>query len=493
MSHLPWQHGAVKRTTTSRRPRSGEATAWLHSGALAAGVGLSATAVLVLLLWATSPYADGTPHEALHLAADLWLLAHGVELLRTQTTDGVPAPLGVPPILLTVLPAYLLWRAGASASDPLERRVPPIPLARLTAAVRPRTGGGRGAEDGPLPADTPRVLYAVGWLSAGYLLVALPAALVAATGSLRLGQPVTLLSLPLLTVCCTTAGVLRATRGPRPSAGRRRGAGRPAAAPRPTRPVAVLRATRSGTLALCGAGAALTLGALVAHVGAARHAVTQLTDDVSGWVGLVLLSLALLPNAAVWAVAYGLGPGFTVAGGLAAPLAAAAVDAPTALPFPLLAAVPAGGADGGALPLLAVAAVPLAGGLAVAWSVGRSADLTEGPAGTAVTALLAAAGCGGATALLAGFAGGPLGTGNLAHVGPSWWLTGLAALVWTALLGVPGALLLHRVRLRRSVPAEPDGPPGWHATPARERRYALLKETSGGLMADFPPRSPLDD
>lgn len=483
------------RTTTPRRLPSQEATAWLYSGALAAGLGLGATVVLVLLLWATSPYADSTLDEALHLAADLWLLAHGVELLRTQTTDGVPAPLGVPPILLTAVPAYLLWRAGASAGDPLERRVPPVPLARLTAAVRGHAAGGRHPGVGVLSADPSRVGYAVAWLSTGYLLMGGVTALIAATGSLRLGSASSLLSLPLLTVCCTTAGVLRATRRPRGRGGRRRATARSTAVPQPSRSVAVLRAVRLGTLALCGAGALLTLGSLAVHAGAARHALTQLTDDVSGWVGLLLLSVALLPNAVVWAVAYGLGPGFTLhAGSLAAPLAAAAADVPPALPLPLLAAVPAGPAGGdGPVTLVAVALVPLAGGLAVAWSVGRSADLAEGMAGTAVTALLAALGCGAATALLAAFAGGPLGTGNLAHVGPSWWLTGVAALVWTALLGVPGALAVHRVRLYRSIPAEPEGPAGWHTTAARVRRQALLKETSGGLMADFPPRQPLDD
>jgi hypothetical protein len=61
-----------------------------------------------------------------------------------------------------------------------------------------------------------------------------------------------------------------------------------------------------------------------------------------------------------------------------------------------------------------------------------------------VRAALATAVCTGAVAVLcAAESGGALGTSALARVGPSPWWTGAAALGWTLLVGVPGALLLR--------------------------------------------------
>ncbi|MEY6569879.1 hypothetical protein AB8B12_34155, partial [Streptomyces sp. PGLac3x] len=51
-------------------------------------------------------------------------------------------------------------------------------------------------------------------------------------------------------------------------------------------------------------------------------------------------------------------------------------------------------------------------------------------------------------------AGGPLGTGRLAELGPVWWAAGGAALAWTLLLGVPTALALRAWRLRARRPRE---------------------------------------
>ncbi|WP_373677916.1 DUF6350 family protein [Streptomyces sp. st170] len=74
------------------------------------------------------------------------------------------------------------------------------------------------------------------------------------------------------------------------------------------------------------------------------------------------------------------------------------------------------------------------------------------PRETVLVTLLAALGCGVGTALLTAVAGGPIGSGALSVFGPVWWLTGPAALVWTAVIGVPAALLLRLWRLRT---------PGW--------------------------------
>jgi hypothetical protein len=137
------------------RDRSPGLGAGLLGGAIAAGLGLGTFAVLVLALWVTSPYPDGGPDGALHLAASLWLLGHGVELLRTDTLTGAAAPVGVTPLLLPALPVWLLYRAGRDAVDasreggvgtgvrgPLRRRS----HRRSRRRLRPRL---RGARCGP--------------------------------------------------------------------------------------------------------------------------------------------------------------------------------------------------------------------------------------------------------------------------------------------------------------------------------------------------------
>ena len=86
-------------------------------GAVAAVLGLVSFALLLTALWITSPYPDSGPEGLLHLAASLWLLAHGVVLVRTETLSGVPAPVGVTPLLLVALPVWLLHRAARDATD----------------------------------------------------------------------------------------------------------------------------------------------------------------------------------------------------------------------------------------------------------------------------------------------------------------------------------------------------------------------------------------
>ncbi|NEE53129.1 hypothetical protein G3M55_52100, partial [Streptomyces sp. SID8455] len=84
------------------------------------------------------------------------------------------------------------------------------------------------------------------------------------------------------------------------------------------------------------------------------------TDVWSGRLAVLLLALALLPNAVIWGAAYALGAGFQVgAGTLVTPLAA--TSGPDLPPFPLLAALPT---DGPGTPLTcAVAAIPVAAGV----------------------------------------------------------------------------------------------------------------------------------
>ncbi len=114
MTDLSLPSSSRGRVAARRSPAAGQA---LLSGAVAAGLGLGALAVVVLLLWITSPFPDGSPDGTLRIATGLWLLAHGAELVRTHTVTGGQTTMGLTPLLLTALPCWLLYRAGRHAVE----------------------------------------------------------------------------------------------------------------------------------------------------------------------------------------------------------------------------------------------------------------------------------------------------------------------------------------------------------------------------------------
>ncbi|MGW8949946.1 cell division protein PerM [Streptomyces sp. NPDC055709] len=417
----------------------------LVRGAIAAGLGLGAIAALVMVMWISSPYPDSGPGGALHVAAGLWLLAHGTELVRADTLSGVPAPVGLVPMLLAAAPLVLTHRAARDSIEAVE--------------------GWR----------QPSAAVAVCGVTCGYLLVGAAAALYSLGGALAAKPLSAALHLPVVATLSAAAGVWTAhgrPLGPLPAwlpEGMRVALFR-------TRVLVALRSAGAAVAVLLGGGALLVGASLVWHAGAAQESFLLLANDWQGRFALLLLVLALMPNAAVWAAAYGLGPGFALGtGATATPLGLAGDPALPA--FPLLAAVPANGAG---TPLSwATVVMPLAAGLAVAWCTvpGTEVARTAGPGSrreTALTALLGAAVCGALMALLASAAGGALGTGALAAFGPSWWLTGPAAFLWTAAVGVPVALALHVWRFRDT------------DRHLRVPRWSAIKQASGGLMAAFP-------
>ncbi|MFJ8975865.1 DUF6350 family protein [Streptomyces sp. NPDC102282] len=492
-------------TLPAERSRSAAVASAFVRGVLAAGLGLGALAVLVTMLWISSPYPDSGPSGAFHVATGLWLLAHGAELVRADTMGGHPAPVATVPLLLGVLPVWLVHRAARESAEPAGE-----------------TEGGHSAVG---------TFCAV---SAGYLLVVLAAAAYVRGGALPADRASLAFPLTAVVTAAAAAGVWA-------------GRGRPMApllvwAPLRLQEAAArarfrsgagvaLRSAAAGVLMLLGGGALLVAVALVWHSGAARESFLGLSGDWAGRVSVLLLATALVPNAAMWGASYGLGPGFALGtASLATPLA---FTGPPALPdFPLLAAVPSHGP--GTPANWAAVAVPLVAGLTVARFVARGAapvagarEEAWGQGMTAVVAGVAAVGCGAGAAALAAASGGPLGTGALAEFGPVWWLVGPAALAWAALVGVPVALLLRAWRLRErrwgwrwdavkgaSRTAEPEPQPDqkseqdgakkhggagedtepydflsvgpWHEDGAREARWAALKKNSGGLMADFP-------
>ncbi|MGW9121923.1 cell division protein PerM [Streptomyces sp. NPDC055663] len=410
---------------SAEQGRSAVLTYALLRGAIAAGLGLGSIAVLVLALWISSPTSDSNPAGALHTAAGLWLLAHGAELVRADTLSGVPAPIGLVPLLLAVVPVWLVHRAARDLLVPDEGR--------------------------PVPSAAGAFVMVV----TGYLLVGAAVAYYGRDGALSVHPPSLLFPSAIVVVGAAAAGVWTAAGrpvGPLPSwaplrlhEALARGRFREQAG-------TAWRAAAAGVTVLLGGGALLVAVALVWHAHPAQQSFVQLSGDWAGRASVFLLALVLVPNAAVWGAAYGLGPGFAL--GTASTVTPLAFSGRPALPgFPLLAALPAAG-PGTALNWSA-AGIPVAAGVTIAWFTVRRAAPPHAARedawslrATALTAALAAMGCGAGTAVLAAAAGGPLGTRALAEFGPVWWLTGAAALLWTALLGVPGALLLRAWRLR---------------------------------------------
>ncbi|WP_329400933.1 DUF6350 family protein [Streptomyces lydicus] len=410
----------------------------------------------MLLLWVASPFPDSGPSRALHLAADLWLLAHGGDLVRTATPSGTPAPVAVTPLLLAVLPVWLLHRAarhtlatapappdpgltgrgprptgtGPGGTGPVALNTggagpagadtgdmdqagtaagsasPPGAVPGPTTAPAPahpsgpaapgaegggtglrgdtglRSGFGPRAADSTTPAEPgPRTL--LGALLTGYLLVAAGVLLYTSTGHLNADPLSVLLYVPgtaLATLAATTWHVLGPAGAALLPARLRRAAAKLPHRVRTRlggpRAAAALQAAGVALLTLLVAGALLTLLALGLHAGRVRQDFLQLAPDWAGRATVLLLCLFLLPNAAVWGAAYGLGPGFTLgAGSTIGPLGAAPHPVPP--PLPLLGALPEAASATPGTPLTwTVVLVPLCAGALLARHIARCATPT---------------------------------------------------------------------------------------------------------------------
>ena len=542
----------------------------LLGGAVAAGFGLASVAVPILLLWIVTPYVVQGPGGVVHLAACVWLLAHGAGLVRPATFGspgygGAGVPLAVTPLLVSVLVLAPLYRAGVRAGTPAAEDDEDSDAESLDDHDdHDGFDGFDGSEDsGAVPEPDPaRVRSALLGLGVGYLLVTALVVAFAATGAISVAGPLGAFGWTALVALPVAALGVRRGAGPggwgtvpRPLPRPRflPGPGfltRPGFMSRPgflTRPLSwwpelpawvpgrlrvplpswllhpsedglsqegrsavarpgwrrapggasvAVRGALGGGAALLGAGGIVLAAALVAHLGAAGTVAAQTAPDLAGRLALLLLCVVVLPNAVVWSASYALGSGFVLGGSLT-PLGggAGAFTAANAPTFPLFAALP--GPDRTLLGLLTSVLV-LAAGPVVAVIVGRAAAEAAprpgtdgddpddpdgpdfgrepgreqapeqapepgwGPVATAGVALAAALGTALLAALCAAASGGALGTDALARVGPSPWRTGLAALAWTAALGVPGAVLLRwRLGLRCRRSAASATPEAW--------------------------------
>lgn len=372
----------------------------------AAGIGIAVLTLLVLVGWIAAPHAGLGLTGVLRTAALLWLIGHHVGF----TLPGV-GRIGMLPLGLVLLPGALLWRAGRWVV---------------------RAGGVRRLR---------HVGYAALALAVPYAMVA--AALALASSSARAAP-----SLPDAVVCsfllALTAGGLGGARGIAPLS--------ELAGLLPDRLRSVTVGTVAALAVLTAAGSLLAGASLAAHLGEFRDVNASLGAGPVGALLLLLAQLAYVPNAIAWAVSFTLGPGFAFgAGTVVAPTGSALGQLPA---FPLLAALPQG-VHPAVPPLLSVAvlAVPYLAG-----AFGGLLTVRAAPVLALETAPLWGFGCGalsgGVVGVVAAFAGGPLGNGRLAAVGPSPWQVGLVAALEVGVAAAVTAGVANWLRLRAAAAAE---------------------------------------
>ena len=421
----------------------------LHGSLVAAAAALSGLATLaavVLVAWVADAGPGSTGTDAIRAAADAWLLAHG---------GGLTVPAGHLrgiPLGLTVLAAVVLHRAGASLARAVE-------VPDLAAAGR-----------------------AVAALAVPYALLAAAVAAVAGTATAASSPPLAGIGALLLAAAAGGRGVLRAA-GLGPALLRRVPSWLPA----------VGRAVLAGVAALVAAGLALLLVVLVGRAGRFAELVGALQPGFVGGVILLLGCVLLLPNGALWTVAYVAGPGFTVGAGTGvSPFGVTLGPVPS---FPLLAALPG---DGVPAPVVrAVLLLPVLAGVLAGWVVGRRLPAAPGPgrlpalptgrvARPATYGLLAGGLVALVTAVLAVLAGGALGQGYLAAVGPSGWQVAAALAVEVAVPAAVTAALVPNPERDRAAgsPAPADPAPaagsGAAAGPADEQDAEERDPRPGG-------------
>ncbi|HET6529730.1 MAG TPA: DUF6350 family protein [Actinoplanes sp.] len=328
-----------------------------------------------------------------------WLLGHGVPL---GTSIG---PLALAPLLLTLLALWRLSRAGL----------------HITRAIGARHSGS--------PRDALAVAGAAGvWYA---LIGALGAAIISGPGT-EISAARAAVHLFLLGAAGALVGSVRSTDALGVVARR------------------IPRTLRHGihtglvaALLMLAAGAACTGLAVAVGGGEAADMIATYRTGVAGQAGITLVSLAYGGNAAVWAAAYLLGPGFALGTESSVRLTEVTVGPlPT---LPLLAALPDGpiGAAGALLLAVPVLAAMVAGWLLARrlirgltdragpgvhlppWSLVLGATLVAGP----VAGLVLGA--------LAWLSGGSLGGGRLGEIGPVPWQV---ALVATGVVAVSAAI-----------------------------------------------------
>ncbi|WP_146793716.1 cell division protein PerM [Agrococcus baldri] len=294
----------------------------VESAAIAA-VGLVVCALVMLAVWGIDQGFGGDPVLQWRLAADAWLIGHGVDIGVTLGRDAVIAvgleeagrsfvlSLGAWGIGLITL--WLHWRSG--------RRLATLPLVDVGVAVLLGTAAtaaigllvGTSAQHGTAAPD----LVHAALLPALVALVGMLAAVIAVRGHDWLVAAARSLTID--------HQWLRATR-------------------------AALRTGFAGAVGVLGVGALLVAAGLFLRFTDALLLLESLGVTPVGVVVVFLLQLALAPVAIVWAASWAIGPGFMV--GLGSSVSPLGTDLGPVPALPLLAAI-----DPSAQPWMAVVVV----------------------------------------------------------------------------------------------------------------------------------------
>lgn len=384
------------------------------AGFTASGITLGLCLATSLLGWFLADAgAHGAPRDALRSGALAWLTGHGSGL----SVDGVrvtAVPLG-----LTLLCVLMIWRTSLRLGESLTSHGPDAD--DLADGVRDWT-----------------VHVALGVFVAAYLLVAtLVSVLAAGANDPSLGA-VLVWTLCLCAVAC----------GPGIAIGSGRAATWLSMVPEGVRASAT--AAKAVLVWFLAAAAAVFVIALLIDFGTAANVLSQMHTSPGDAALYLLLCLLVVPNAVLFSGSYLLGPGFLVGTGtLVSPTLVAIGPVPL---FPVLAALP----DNGQTPVW----TPFLIGLPVliaAFAVARTqrlhptlaweAGAVRGVAAGVVSGLL--------FGLLAALAGGAVGPGRMAEVGPVVGETLLAGIVAFGLGGLVGGVVGTWLTRRRHGDSEP--------------------------------------
>ncbi|WP_028473366.1 DUF6350 family protein [Nocardioides alkalitolerans] len=359
-----------------------------------------ALAVGVVGWFLTDAGAHGTPSDALEVGALGWLVGHGsgVTIRGTAVTM---VPLG-----LTLVQAVVCWRLGQRVGEALAPHGPDA------------AGIADGERDWTVPAG-------VGLFAAGYVVVAVLVGVLASPPDGDTSLPAIVLgSLALAGGVGGTAIAISSGRA----------AGWVARLPEEVRDTV---AAATGIVLVTAA-----LSALLAAVGLAvafpeiASVLSQLQTGPGTAVLIIALCLLLVPNVVVLAASYGLGPGFVFGTGtVVSP--ALVVLGPLPL-FPVVAGTPTTAAPGWLSAALGVVPFLLAG--AVVAQVQRGRPTTRFDVGL-VRGGAAGVLAGGVVGLAAWLAGGAVGPGRMADVGPFVGDVTVHAVVAFATGGMVGGLL----------------------------------------------------